>query len=208
MFKIKILKSKNNKNIAISCRKTIHHLLAFGTSLSLLSGALLPNALAMEPANFTASAYANHWGRSDLRAYMNGVAKTNDTLPLDTTGHTQQTSGYYESQFSDKEYALVQPYTYKTNVLTNNDLTAKATAVYETVDKFWLPSGNYIINKIISWGSEDISADTQYGESTAADKARIIPISYWSYGASTYSWLRSPDEYSYYYTIQSQHLCR
>ncbi|MFR1179048.1 MAG: hypothetical protein ACLSDH_03180, partial [Bacilli bacterium] len=122
---------------------------------------------------------------------MNGVKKEDNTLPLDTTHNERQQSGYYESQFSNAEYELVQPFTYATNVL---DGSANADAEYETTDKFWLPSGNYSNNPIISWGAKDISANSQYSQTTTNDKDRIIPISYWSYGNSTYSWLRSPHD--------------
>lgn len=192
MFKTKIPKSKK---VSSMCKKAATALLSFGTSLSLLSGVMMPSVLAAEPANFTASAYANHWGRSNLRAYLNNATKADNTLPIDTaTGGTN--SGNFPAKFSDKEYGLVQDYTYKTNVINSNK---EATAVYETTDKFWLPSANLNNNQVTSWGSEDISAITQYSKSIAADKSRLIPISYWgygSYGVEQDSWLRSSDYWS------------
>ena len=170
--------------------KIIPKILSLSVSASLML-AMLPNngAFAAEPDKFVTTAFANHWGRSDLRAYMNGVEKNDKTLPLNTTHNERQQSGYYESQFSDAEYGLVQPFTYATNVLNSNE---EATAVYETTDRFWLPSGNLNKGQAISWGAEDMSATAQYTKSTQSDKSHIIPISYWSYGNSTYSWLRSP----------------
>ncbi len=145
--------------------------------------------LAGEPTVFTTSAYGGHYGRSDIRSYVSGVAKENDTLPLDTTNHARQTSGYYESQFSDAEYNLVQPVKNYTNVLAgSSDFVLYATAVYETTDLFWLLSGRED-KYVISWGREDISADAQYSESIVTDKARIVPVSYWNY--PYFSWLRS-----------------
>ena len=171
--------------------KIIPKILSLSVSASLML-AMVPNngAFAAEPTTFVTTAFANHWGRSNLRAYMNGVEKNGKTLPLNTTHNERQQSGYYESQFSDAEYGLVQPFTYATNVLNSNE---EATAVYETTDRFWLPSGNYSNNQIISWGAKDISANSQYSQTTTNDKDRIIPISYWSYGNSIYSWLRSPN---------------
>ena len=171
--------------------KIIPKILSLSVSASLML-AMVPNngAFAEEPDKFVTTAFANHWGRSDLRAYMNGVEKNDKTLPLNTTHNERQQSGYYESQFSDAEYGLVQPFTYATNVLNSNE---EATAVYETTDRFWLPSGNYSNSQIISWGAKDISANSQYSQTTTNYKDRIIPISYWSYGNSIYSWLRSPD---------------
>lgn len=149
--------------------------------------------LAGEPAVFTASAYGGHYGRSDLRSYVSGLAKENDTLPLDTTNHARQTSGYYESRFSDAEYNLVQPVKNYTNVLKQvvsgpegDGMTT--TAVYETTDLFWLPSGKEDTH-VISWGREDISAFAQYSKSIVTDKARIVPASYWNY--PYIFWLRS-----------------
>lgn len=179
--------------------KIIPKILSLSVSASLML-AMVPNngAFAAEPTTFVTSAKANHWGRSDLRAYMNGVEKNDKTLPLNTTHNERQQSGYYESQFSDAEYGLVQPFTYATNVLNSNK---EATAVYETTDRFWLPSGNYSNNQIISWGAKDISANSQYSQTTTNDKDRIIPISYWSYGNSIYSWLRSPSYDRDYYAL-------
>lgn len=162
-------------------------LLSMAVSLSLML-ATVPNnnAYADGPGFFYEAAYANHWGRSDLRAYLNNVEKTNNTLPINST-NSGSNAANYPSQFSKAEYGLVQPFTYSTNVLDG-----PADAEYKTTDKFWLPSGNYSNNQIISWGAKDISANSQYSQTTTNDKDRIIPISYWSYGNSFYSWLRSP----------------
>jgi len=164
-------------------------LLSMAVSLSLML-ATVPNnnAYADGPGFFYEAAFANHWGRSDLRAYLNNVEKTNNTLPINST-NSGSNAANYPSQFSKAEYGLVQPFKYSTNVLNRNE---EATAVYETTDRFWLPSGNYSNNQIISWGAKDISANSQYSQTTTNDKDRIIPISYWSYGNSIYSRLRSP----------------
>lgn len=180
--------------------KIIPKILSLSVSASLML-AMVPNngAFAAEPTTFVTTAFANHWGRSDLRAYLNNGLATvaengsvsNKKYGLNSTEgecNSNNTSGFAK-QFSDAEYGLVQPFTYATNVLNSNE---EATAVYETTDRFWLPSGNYSNNQIISWGAKDISANSQYSQTTTNDKDRIIPISYWSYGNSFYSWLRSP----------------
>ena len=173
-------------------------LLSMAVSLSLML-ATVPNnnAYADGPGFFYEAAYANHWGRSDLRAYLNNVTKSDNTLPINSTTSGSNAANY-PSQFSDAEYGLVQPFKYATNVLNSNE---EATAVYETTDRFWLPSGNYSNNQIISWGAKDISANSQYSQTTTNDKDRIIPISYWSYGNSIYSWLRSPSYDRDYYAL-------
>ena len=178
--------------------KIIPKILSLSVSASLML-AMVPNngAFAAEPTTFVTSAFANHWGRSDLRAYLNNGLATvaengsvsNKNYGLNSTEgecNSNNTSGFAK-QFSNAEYELVQPFTYSTNVLDG-----PADAEYETIDKFWLPSGHYSNNKIISWGAKDISANSQYSQTTTNDKDRIIPISYWSYSNSIYSWLRSP----------------
>ena len=162
--------------------------------------AMVPNngVFAAEPDKFVTSANANHWGRSYLRAHLNNVTKSDDnTLPINSTTSGSNAANY-PSQFSDAEYGLVQPFTYSTYTTNNTinifdkDDSPKVTAVYETTDKFWLPSGNSDSNQVISWAAEDISSASQYTMTTATNKQRLIPVSYWSYGALTYSWLRSP----------------
>lgn len=195
---------KNCKNTKVGGGKThnkiIPKILSLSVSASLML-AMVPNngAFAAEPTTFVTTAFANHWGRSDLRAYLNNGLATvaengsvsNKNYGLNSTEgecNSNNTSGFAK-QFSNAEYELVKPFTYATNVLNSNE---EATAVYETTDRFWLPSGNYSNNQIISWGAKDISANSQYSQTTTNDKDRIIPISYWSYGNSFYSWLRSP----------------
>ena len=189
--------------------KIIPKILSLSVSASLML-AMVPNngAFAAEPTTFVTTAFANHWGRSDLRAYLNNGLATvaengsvsNKKYGLNSTEgecNSNNTSGFAK-QFSDAEYGLVQPFKYATNVLNSNE---EATAVYETTDRFWLPSGNYSNNQIISWGAKDISANSQYSQTTTNDKDRIIPISYWSYGNSIYSWLRSPSYDRDYYAL-------
>lgn len=142
-------------------------------------------AQAVEPIVFTASAYANHWGRCDERAYLNNATKTNNTLPLDTTIDGTN-SGNFPAKFSAPEFARVVPFTCQTKLLKS---------VYETTDRFWLPSGGEA-KCILSWGCEDICEHDQYRKSTANDRARIIPISYWSYSSLNTSLLRSPSRAS------------
>lgn len=140
---------------------------------------------------------ANHWGRSDLRAYLNnglGIVTTDGTVTdknyrLDSTSNSDNESGY-AAHFTDGEYALIQPWTYTTNILSSDGTII---STYETTDKFVLPSANYTHDKILSWGSDDISASTTYTTANANDKARMIPLPYWAYGKSSASpvWLRS-----------------
>lgn len=219
-FKWKLSNATKSNKITKRCvggggnvhNKIIKNLLSLGASASMML-AMVPNngVFAAEPDKFVTSANANHWGRSYLRAHLNNVTKSDDTLPINSTTSGSNAANY-PSQFSDAEYGLVQPFTYSTYT-TNNTTnifdkdSPKVTAVYETTDKFWLPSGNSDSNQVISWAAEDISSASQYTMTTATNKQRLIPVSYWSYGALTYSWLRSPfyvtgkDTYDDYYHV-------
>ena len=201
-----VKRNKKQQNNEEMCRggggnvhnKIVKNLLSLGASASMML-AMVPNngVFAAEPDKFVTSANANHWGRSYLRAYLNNVTKSANTLPINSTTSGSNAENY-PSQFSDAEYGLVQPFTYSTYTTNNTinifdkDDSPKVTAVYETTDKFWLPSGNSDSNQVISWAAEDISSASQYTMTTATNKQRLIPVSYWSYGASTDSWLRSP----------------
>ena len=194
--------------------KIIPKILSLSVSASLML-AMVPNngAFAAEPTTFVTTAFANHWGRSDLRAYLNNGLATvaengsvsNKNYGLNSTEgecNSNNTSGFAK-QFSNAEYELVKPFTYATNVLNSNE---EATAVYETTDRFWLPSGNFNKNQAISWGADDMSATAQYTKSTQSDKSHIIPISYWSYDTPSnysYSWLRSPNYYRDYRALRA-----
>lgn len=134
-----------------------------------------------EPNTFINSEKLSHWGRSDLRAYLNNIAKIDNTLPFDSSNADNSVS--YPSQFSNAEIALVQPYTYSTNVLDSQNVTS----TYITTDRFWLPSGNYSNDKVISWGESDLSSDANYNN---VPTTRVIPISYWPSGERG-TWLRS-----------------
>ena len=197
MLKKRLIFKQKRKMCKIFTKYKLKHqfaqkLLSLGVSVSLMAATVPQMAWAAEPTTFVASAKANHWGRSDLRAYLNNVTKTDNTLPIYTT--SAGNGANYPSQFSAAEFGLVEPFTYSTNV---RDSSGNATATYETSDRFWLPSGNLSSSQVISWGREDISASAQYGATTTSDKARIIPISYWSrIDSISYSWLRSPD-YNY-----------
>ena len=161
-------------------------LAALAAAAAIAASSVPVPALAAAPETFVTSANANHWGRSDLRAYLTGYTKTDDTAPLDSTGASN--SSGYAALFSSSEYARIQPVTHSTNVL---DASGNVTSAYETTDKFYLPSGNILNDKALYWGSEDISANSAYATAAQNDIARFIPVSYWSGGSSSESFLRS-----------------
>ena len=85
-----------------------------------------------EPDKFMTSAKANHWGRSDLRAYLNNVTKTDNTLPISSTT-TGTNENNYPAHFSKAEYKLVQPFTYSTAVFDDDGVV---TSEYKTTERF------------------------------------------------------------------------
>ena len=139
------------------------------------------------PEKFITAADPNHWGRSDLRSYLNGTEKIGNTLPLDTSHEEREETGYYESQFSDEEYELVLPYAYSNNLIGKDRVFG---GVYVTTDRFWLPSANFIDpDELLYWGGDDISSDAL---ANSADLGRMIPRAYWAGGFDEYNaaWVR------------------
>ena len=159
--------------------KTKRRFFSLLLAICLAAGLVPATAFAAEPESFVTSANANHWGRSDLRAYLNNAAKTDGTLPLDTK--SAGNGAKYPLFFSDGEYALVQPWTYGTAVY---DTSGNITSVYETTDRFTLPAAVGNNDQVLTWG-EGCDNDA------LSDKNRVIPISYWSGGTSSNAWLRS-----------------
>lgn len=163
--------------------KTKRRFFSLLLAICLAAGLVPATAFAAEPGSFVTSANANHWGRSDLRAYLNNAEKTDGTLPLDTM--SADNGAKYPLFFSDGEYALVQPWTYGTAVY---DTSGNITSVYETTDRFTLPAAVGNNDHVLTWG-EDCDNDA------LSDKNRVIPISYWSDdwsgGTSSNAWLRS-----------------
>ena len=129
---------------------------------------------------YRSEANANLWGRSDLREYMSGTEKQSNTLLFDSTHSKRAKTGYYESQFSDSEYAVILPAYYVT--------AFRESASNSCTDRFWLPSANYTNDTLMSWGVLDVSTDSA---ANSVLPSRVIPISYWAGGASTSTWTRS-----------------
>lgn len=173
--------------------------LSVAVSLALAVGMVLGRQVqAVEPTVFTASAYPNHWGRSDLRAYLNnGLADvaadgtvSNKKFKLDSTADSDNTSGY-AAHFSDAEFALVQLFRYMTYVYSGGNFTS----AYELIDRFFLPSAEY--GRYVAWYfSEDANRNTTYGNSSSY----IIPMLYVSRGhtLNDLCWVRTPNLTSLY----------
>ncbi len=125
--------------------------------------------------DFILDVYPNIWGQSNVRKYLNSK------------------EGGYISHFNKGEYDLIKPSTIETNIC--NSISEETAVIYETTDKFFLPSGRCDSESCISWGKEDISDSSIYTQKVKnkGDLNRMIPISYWASSdeENTYSWLRS-----------------
>lgn len=152
---------------------------------------------------FTYTAYATHWGRSDIRAYLNnglgtvdddGIV-TNKNYYRNSTGRTSaggstNYNGGYAEYFNGTEWGLILASTVNTNTYYNNGVGDRnLQSVYETTDRFYLPSGLYLSageqiygKGVISWGADDISDGNIYDEKVVekGDVHRLIPSAYWS----------------------------
>lgn len=114
-FIFKFKEKKEEKKVrkifkkAKSKKRFAQKLLLMAVSVLMIM-AMVPHtdAVTAEPENFVTSAYSKHWGRSDLRAYLNNVTKTKSTLPIDSTKSGSRDSNY-PSLFSNAEYNLVRP---------------------------------------------------------------------------------------------------
>lgn len=149
-----------------------------------------------EEKRFKTVASNNHWGRSDIRAYLNrGLGRVTDegfvinkNARLDSMSSPNRNG--YDRHFSEDEHKIIR----KTTVQTNDAWNRKICSCYETTDKFFLPSGNEN-NGVLSWGNEDISDDNIYNNVLKYDSSHLIPQKYFSRvggNYNTFSWLRSP----------------
>lgn len=167
-------------------------------SVSVISMAFNSSTAAHSPAGaFSYAAEASHFGMSDIRAYLNrglgtpGSEGTKTGL-LDTSGVTAR-SGFERDYYHAAESARLIPFGMTTAEPSQAD--------YTTVDRFSLPSGNYFpYDKVISFGMQDTAITANI---TTENPRNFIPNSFWTYGGSGYSWLRSRYSNINAMTIQS-----
>lgn len=198
------------KNRYLKSKKSITFAKAFsvGITLSLMLAMVPQNgAFSLESSKFVVPAYASHWGRSDLRAYLNnGLADVADdgTVSNKNYGKDSTTGPYasnnksgYAKHFSNAEYDLVQAFTYSTNEMDiNRNDRDNANYAYDTTDKFWLPSGFYEeYTHLIFLVKKDVSSDSNYTSGltyNSPNRYFSIPISYFNNSSNGIAcWLRS-----------------
>ena len=153
--------------------------------------------------------YANQWARSDLRAWLNGLTKVDNNLPLDGSHGTKggADAPNFLDCFTTAELALFQPQEVVTTMFNDGKFWGTTSEVV-TKDLFWLPSGCYKVSDdeesvFLDYFDQLISADPGYDLSyyysyiqkvengQVAQWRDIIPIPYWACSAN-YPWLRSP----------------
>lgn len=124
---------------------------------------------------------AGHWGMSDIRAYLNrGLGQAGDESSktgLKDTTNISTRSNFEEDYLTQSESNLVNLTTIKTAKLMNGEADATQ---YETVDRFFLPSGGDDIDML------SFEEDVRYHEVKATldslkkENNYLIPGDYWS----------------------------
>lgn len=138
--------------------------------------------------DFNYSAAPNHWGMSDIRAYLNRGLGTpgsegTKTGRADTSDITTR-SRYERDYYHPAESAKLIPFGMTTYYETGSD--------YTTVDRFSLPSGNWESNYdgVISFGKQDVVTNAKF---SVENPLNFIPRNFWTIGGSSHSWLRSQE---------------
>ena len=212
MICLKCLKLNKNLfkkiHLAKQCTTTIFFkkIMAIGLGLSFVFGNIGYNLLgenkayAYENSYFSSDAYASHWGRSDVRAHLNGLTKVNNNLPIDGSNGTKS-AGNFLNYFTNAELSLFQP-KWITTTMYNDRSQTEAISEIKTKDKFWLPSGNYNGDQLLSADpSYDLSDNNTYTQKVNNGKVNnwknIIPTPMWIVGTNC-SCLRSSLHTKYY----------
>ena len=136
-------------------------------------GSLTFNA---ESEKFVDVANGNHWGRSNVRAYLNPSLVDSDgnkTYAINSADTDSDSSAGYKSNFSGAELAIVKSgigYTVETKNSGTNIME-------KTIDKFWLPSSD---GTNVYWGKEDISDENTkaFVNNDNSKKGYFIPEEY------------------------------
>lgn len=135
-------------------------------------------------------AYANQWARSDVRAWLNGLTKSNGELLIDGSNGVESQNNYL-NYFKTSELNLFQPREVTTTMFNDSQLDGTVSEV-PTKDRFWLPSGHCYDDTLSVYSDMIISADPGYDLSdnnTYIQKItngktfnwkNIIPIALWS----------------------------
>ncbi len=120
-------------------------------------------------------AFAGHYGRSDLRAYLNGGLRSGLEKNFRAESSLSSGSAPFEQHFAQGELAAVRPST----IGLYNPKTGETE---QLTDRFYLPACS-AGQGTLSWGEADGPAEGQ-------DASHLIPQSYWADSAAG-SWVRS-----------------
>lgn len=106
--------------------------------------------------NFVDAANADHWGRSDLRAFLNPglIDGEQKNYLVDSTSNESSAKSGYEEYFTEAELELI-----RSGIGYTTETKNSATNVIEkTKDRYWLPSINS--DGRLYWGTEDVSDES------------------------------------------------
>lgn len=140
---------------------------------AILACALFPASGQTAPAALFQPAYANDYGRSDIRAYLNSGLKTGLEKNYRTNAVVSGEAPMFEKHFTQGELSIVRPST----VLTYN---AKTGLQEHLTDRFYLPAANEA-EGILSYGEQDVPS---------AQSEQIIPRAYYA-NAQAGAWVRT-----------------
>lgn len=143
---------------------------------ALLCCALFPADALAESEALWQPAFASHYGRSNLRAYLNGGLLADGRKTFAVRSSPGQGDAPFEAHFTSGELSALLP----SSVAVQNGKTGQAEQV---ADVFYLPAGDADAGQI-SWAPDAFAG----GEET--DASLLIPRDYWASGENG-AWLRS-----------------
>ena len=150
---------------------------AFAWALcALLCCALFPAQALASGEQLWQPAFASHYGRSDLRAYLNGGLRSGGQKNFAAQSASGQSASPFEAHFTSGELSALLP----SSIAVPNEKTGQVEWVD---DLFYLPAGDADAGQI-SWAPEAFLGGEE------ADASLLIPQGYWAAGENG-AWLRS-----------------
>lgn len=143
---------------------------------ALLCAALFPAQALAGGEPLWQPAFASHYGRSDIRAYLNGGLRSGGSKNFAAQSTPGQSAAPFEAHFTSGERSALL----STSVAVQNEKTGQTEQVE---DVFYLPAADAAAGQI-SWAPDAFLGG---GE---ADAALLIPRDYWAAGENG-AWLRA-----------------
>lgn len=143
---------------------------------ALLACALFPASIQAASQPLWQPAFASHYGRSDIRAYLNGGLKMAGQKNFAAQSGSSQSASPFEGHFTSGERSALL----SSSIAIWNEKTGQAEQIE---DVFYLPAGDAASGQI-SWAPEALFGEEQM------DASLLIPQDYWAAGENG-AWLRT-----------------